>query len=178
MIDRVGGPVERIERAARAARRGSSTCLRSATGLLATGTFGASPAAAGTGCPPRPSSRTRCPPGPCPTTAQAAPTRRARPSSCRRSGRTTSPRHRRWGSASAAAPRCACTGGGARPFTGQSLPNAHIIALAWARSPRIWLSSDAAATSACSVVQRWSFCQMLQHANPGMIITPARSAAS
>src|SRR5919199_6938493 len=67
--------------------------------------------------------------------------------------------------------RCAAVGG-------WSLPKAQTKGLAWARRARTWLSSEALATCVCSVVQFLSFSQALQHTNPGMIITPARSARS
>src|SRR5438270_778404 len=61
-------------------------------------------------------------------------------------------------------------------WTGWSLPNAHRNALAWERSARIWLFSDAFATCSCSAVHFASFSQALQQAKPDMSITPALSA--
>src|SRR2546423_8968859 len=61
---------------------------------------------------------------------------------------------------------------------GLSLPNAQTNGLACARSARSWLFSEAFATWVCSAVQDFSFSQALQHTNPGMIMTPARSARS
>ena len=61
---------------------------------------------------------------------------------------------------------------------GLSLPKAHTNGLAWARSARIWLSSEALATAVCSAVHFVSFSQALQQTKPGIRMMPAWSAMS
>src|SRR6059058_1790898 len=59
---------------------------------------------------------------------------------------------------------------------GLSLPNAQTKALAWARSARIWLLSEALATWVCSAFHLVSFSQALQQTKPAKTMIPILSA--